>query len=293
MPEFASPLRYPGGKEGLNRLLGKIIQLNGLSDAIYAEPYAGGAGAGLRLLFGEHVAGILINDLDYCVIAFWRSILDRTREFLQLLAKTPVTLDEWFLQRSIYRKPARHSQLRVGFATFFLNRCNRSGILMDGGPIGGIAQKGKWRLDARYYPDTMRRRIERIVAYRDRIQVFNLDSLEFLRKTVKPLSKKRNVFVYLDPPYYVKGSELYLNAYEHKDHERVSKFLAQSHDFHWLMSYDNVRPIRTMYDEMQQVAFGLTYTAYKRRVGRELLICPNNLILPTKIKPWVERRNAS
>ena len=50
-----SPLRYPGGKSILSPLLGNFIEINNLLDGIYIEPYAGGAGAALKLLFSEYV----------------------------------------------------------------------------------------------------------------------------------------------------------------------------------------------------------------------------------------------
>ena len=291
MPEFASPLRYPGGKEGLSALLGRIIELNRLQDGVYAEPYAGGAGAGLRLLYGEFVSRILLNDLDYCINAFWRSVLGRTNQFLELLDNTPVTIEEWHKQRGIYLHPKRHSRLRVGFATFFLNRCNRSGILVDGGPIGGLNQTGKWKVDVRFYRETMRTRIERIAAYKDRVEVFNLDAIKFLRTVVSPLSRKEDTFVYLDPPYYTKGNKLYLNFYEHSDHKDVGEYLKREHGFRWVMSYDNVAAIRRLYQGFRQVRFGVTYTAYKQRAGRELIICRHDILLPKQIRPWIARRS--
>ena len=46
-----SPLRYPGGKSAMAELLSEIRRLNGLGDRAIAEPFAGGAGASLTLLF--------------------------------------------------------------------------------------------------------------------------------------------------------------------------------------------------------------------------------------------------
>ena len=56
-----SPLRYPGGKQILARVLAHLIQINGREGGIYAEPYAGGAGAALSLLFGEHVERLMLQ----------------------------------------------------------------------------------------------------------------------------------------------------------------------------------------------------------------------------------------
>jgi DNA adenine methylase len=200
MPEFGSPLRYPGGKTALGYFLGEVIALNGIQDCIYAEPFAGGAGAALSLLFSERVSKILLNDADPCIYAFWDSILNQSGRFLSLLDKTALTIDVWRRQRDIYRNPKRHSRVRVGFATFFLNRCNRSGIIMNAGPIGGIEQKGKWKIDARFNRQELRRRINKILVYRERIEISNKDAIDFLKNDVTPQARKKPVFVYLDPP---------------------------------------------------------------------------------------------
>jgi DNA adenine methylase len=280
MPEFASPLRYPGGKAGLSGFLSEVIRLNGLADGAYAEPYAGGAGAALQLLFSERVSRILINDIDRCVFAVWRAVLTRHERFLQLLDETPLTIDEWHRQRHIYLKPARHSTVELGFATFFLNRCNRSGILPTGGPIGGYSQAGKWKLDARFNRKELRRRIEKIISYRERIEAFNLDALVFLKEVVGPGSRNRPLLAYLDPPYYAKGQQLYLSAYKHVDHVKLAEFMRRTLPYRWLMTYDNVPQIRKIYAAFPRIPFNLSYTAYGRRAGQELLIHNGQLTIP-------------
>ncbi|MGC3997498.1 MAG: DNA adenine methylase [Anaeromyxobacter sp.] len=165
--------------------------------------------------------------------------------------------------------PKRHSALRLGFATFYLNRCNRSGIIVNGGPIGGKDQRGKWKIDARYNPAELDRRIRKIAAYRDRIALSNLDAIDFLDQ-VKALPAKEKPFVYLDPPYYAKGQGLYLNYYEPEDHARLATYLKKA-AFPWVLSYDNVPEVRRLYARLRQVPFDLGYSARERRIGSEVL----------------------
>jgi DNA adenine methylase len=289
---FASPLRYPGGKAGFTTLLTEIIQRNGLGGCTYAEPFAGGAGAALSLLYGEHVSRILINDLDPQLGAFWRSILDNTNEFLKLLWRTEPTVDEWYRQRTIYQNPGRHSKVRVGFATFFLNRCNRSGIIANGGPIGGLEQTGKWGIGARWNPEGLEKRIRRIAAYRERIDFFQMDARKFLSDEVLPRSRDA-MFVYLDPPYYKKGFQLYLNASSHADHENLARYLKRIRRFKWVASYDNAPEIAAMYKGLRRKKFDLTYTARERSVGNEILIHQPDLDVPTKLSQWIIGRSAT
>src|SRR3990172_10519518 len=157
-----SPLRYPGGKGKLARFLSDTLELNQIRDGIYVEPYAGGAGAALNLLLTESCSRIIINDIDPCLSAFWTTILTKKNLFISRLLNTNATIIEWRHQRNIYLKHEQHSTIKVALATFFLNRCNRSGIISTGGPIGGINQCGPWRIDARFNKRQLIRRIEKI-----------------------------------------------------------------------------------------------------------------------------------
>jgi DNA adenine methylase len=283
--EAFSPLRYPGGKQILARVLGHLIRINDCEDGVYLEPYAGGAGAALSLLYGEYVKRVLINDADSRVYAFWDGVINRTDQFLKLLHDTRLSVEEWKRQRHIYLNPGRHSRLKVGFSTFYLNRCNRSGIIMNAGLIGGLKQTGKWKIDARFNREDLARRVERVARYRERISLHNLDATEFLRAEMSNPSMVDRGFAYLDPPYYVKGSQLYLNHYTPADHASLARYLSTV-SFIWVMSYDNVPAIRKLYSSQRQVSFNLGYSARDWRIGRELLILPAHVRFPSA---WPKR----
>jgi DNA adenine methylase len=280
MPIVNSPLRYPGGKAVLADFLADVLAVNRLQDGIYVEPYAGGAGAALNLLFGEHVRHIILNDADPCIFAIWHASLNRTQDFIARLQEIPITIDEWKRQREIYQDQSRYSRIRVAVASFYLNRCNRSGIMANGGPIGGFDQKGKWKLDARFNRDELVRRIEKIHLYRDRISVYNMDAIEFLRQVVRKHEDLDRTLVYLDPPYFVKGSELYLNHYQSKDHTTLARFMKRQVSFKWVMTYDNVPEIRDLYAGLDAVDFDLRYSAHTSKMGNELLIHSHDVTMP-------------
>ena len=280
MPASYSPLRYPGGKAVLYKFLAEIIEENELQDGVYVEPYAGGAGAALNLLFAEHVERIMINDADRYIYAFWNAVLNQTDRFLKLIDETPITVDEWKQQREIYRTQKRHSNIRVAFATFYLNRCNRSGILMRSGVIGGPDQTGEWKIDARFNKDELAHRIERIAMYRDRIELHGLDAMDFLRNHVTKNPDASRALVYLDPPYYAKGSQLYLNHYTPRDHNRLARYIRPKRRLKWIMTYDDVPEIHELYATFNRVHFNLNYSAHTARPGNELLVWPDHVELP-------------
>jgi len=126
-----------------------VIQANGLKDGVYAEPFAGGAGVAIALLLDGYVEQIIINDIDLSVYAFWYSVLNHTEELCEKIVSTSVSMDEWYIQKQVFTDKDPAFLLELGFATFFLNRTNRSGIL-NAGVIGGKYQTGEWKIDARY-----------------------------------------------------------------------------------------------------------------------------------------------
>jgi DNA adenine methylase len=281
MPSHPSPLRYPGGKHSLAPLLAGIMVCNDLHDGVLVEPFAGGAGAALRLMFDEFASELILNDADPRIFAFWRAVLNQTEELVRRVRTAPITIRKWRQCRAIYDSGvSRQSQLDVAFSTFFLNRCNRSGILMDGGPIGGYDQGGKWKLDARFNREDLVARIRRVASYRDRIKVTRMDA----RKLLSGLCcKDDRLLVYLDPPYYHKGQRLYLNSLDHKDHQGLARLLSKDPPFRWVLTYDNVEAIREMYASFAPQPVELSYSAYRRGLGRELIIFDPRLKIPNEL----------
>lgn len=280
MPSYPkSPLRYPGGKASLYKFLADVLSSNGMKDGTYVEPYAGGAGAALELLFSEHVDRIILNDVDPCIFAFWDAVLRNNDQLVDLIRQTPITIEEWIRQREIYRSQAMHPRLNVAFATLYLNRCNRSGIIANAGPIGGFGQE-KWTIDARYNRQDLINRIERIHLYRERILVYNMDAIEFLKSVMRLGRQLDSTLIYLDPPYYLKGCRLYLNYYEHSDHAKLARYLKGRASLHWILTYDEVPEIQGLYKDCHQILFHPSYSAHTRRDGRELLIHRGDLIIP-------------
>lgn len=272
----SSPLRYPGGKSAMAGLLRHVRSLNGLGNHALAEPFAGGAGASLTLLYCEAAPEIYVNDADPAIHDFWWAILNRLGQFLDLVANTQVSIEEWHRQRDIYRSQGRVSRLRRAFATFYLNRCNRSGIIMNGGPIGGVDQTGKWKLDARFNKLDLRRRCERVAEYRERIHVSGCDGIEFIERL-----DASSTFFFIDPPYFDKGRTLYLNALDAGYHAALAERLRSMVDAAWVLTYDDCPEIRRMYHGWATIRpFALRYTASARRSGQEVLIVPKSLQLP-------------
>jgi DNA adenine methylase len=278
-----TPLRYPGGKAKLAGYVKRLMKENRLLDGEYVEPYAGGAAIGLELLFHDYVSRIHINDVSKPVYAFWKSVLDQSEELCRLVMKTPLTVAQWDKQKEVLGEPKGRSNVELGFATFFLNRTNRSGIL-NGGIIGGRDQTGPWKIDARYNAKELVRRIEAIARLRGQISLTRQDALKFLDAGVSRWPE--DTLIYLDPPYYVKGRDLYYDFYEQEDHERVATFvLGHIRHQHWIVSYDNVPEIRKLYEGARYVAYDIGYSARSASQGSEVMFFGHDLKVPRLVGP--------
>lgn len=268
---FHTPLRYPGGKRKLINYIKLLFHENALFDSEYVEPFAGGAGVAIALLLDEYASHVHINDLSRPVFAFWNCVLNATEELCRRIHDTAVTMDEWHRQRAVLEAANDVTLEDLGFATFFLNRTNRSGILW-GGVIGGKGQTGQWKLDARYNKVELIRRIKKISRYRSRISLYNEDAAHFLGHSLHGIS--RDAFVYLDPPYYVKGEGLYENFYSHGDHIEIARLVAQIGQ-KWIVSYDAAPEIQEVYAPFRSILYSLSYSAADRYRGSEVMFfCP-------------------
>ena len=170
----ASPLRYPGGKAALATFFGDLIERLGIENARYVEPYAGGAGAGVALLLQDRVQDLVINDVDPAVYCFWKSVVQQPDAFAALITDTALNVEEWRAQKATYRAADESDPLALGFAFFYLNRTNRSGIL-NAGPIGGVNQTGNYKINARYNPERLADRVAAIGEVGARITVLCRD----------------------------------------------------------------------------------------------------------------------
>ena len=273
-----SPLRYPGGKQKIAELISLIINKSGINNCTYIEPFAGGAGIALKLLLSGKVSEIVINDFDKAIASFWKAILTETDAFLELIEKTPVTIDEWRRQKEIYTK-SKHYSLRYGFATFFLNRTNHSGILSSG-PIGGVSQHNpQWLINARYNKQELISRIQSIAQKRANIHCYNKDILSFIEHYL-PLYQA-NGFVYFDPPYFFNGKRLYKNFFTPEYHSTVAQKIFTNVHCDWIVSYDDVPEVITLYKQYPAKHFSLSYSLANNGKGREIMFFKDARLCPS------------
>jgi DNA adenine methylase len=277
-----SPLRYPGGKNKLSAFIANICIDNDINGH-YVEPYSGGASVALFLLIEGYVQRITINDKDRSIYAFWHSVLNRTNELCELIENAELTIAEWKEQKGIQENKKTVDLLSLGFSTFYLNRTNRSGIL-NAGVMGGMEQNGNYLMNCRFNKTELIRRIRTIALHKKNIRLYRKDAIKLIDK-IEQESVNENTIFYFDPPYFLKASSLYMNHYEDKNHKIVSDRIKAIKTLKWIVSYDNVPEIKKLYSECSKKEFSFKHTAYKSRIGKEVLFFSNNVIQP-KIKKY-------
>ena len=102
-----------------------------------------------------------------------------------------------------------------------------------------------------------------------------MDAVELIRKLRVRLPK--NTLIYLDPPYYNKGKELYMNYYRDVDHQNIAKEIIKNKKQKWIITYDDANLIRKLYDNSKKRRYPLPYSAGKQKQGNELMIFSDNL----------------
>lgn len=276
-----TPLRYPGGKARFAPFVARVMAANGLEGGHYLEPYAGGAGVALELLFDGVASDVHINDADPAVASFWKAAVNHGAKLIQMVEAEPVTIEAWRHWRSVMLGEVKATPLHRGFATLFMNRTNRSGIL-KGGVIGGKAQAGTYKLDARFMRSALVDRLARIHSWRSHINVYCEDALSLLSRSSEILPARS--LIYLDPPYYVKGQGLYRNYYGHDDHLAIARLIQRANfSRNWIVSYDDVPEIRLMYARSRKISYDLYYTAQLRYEGAEVMFSKKGLRLPRSV----------
>ena len=275
---YYSPLRYPGGKGRLAPFMKLLIQKTGHTGGVYIEPFAGGAGIAINCLLNGVVSEIVINDLDKGIYSFWRSILSDTERFVNDIMTVPLNIDEWKKQHQIYLTNNQKYSYELGFATFYLNRTNRSGII-TGGMIGGKEQSGKWTLDIRFNREALASRICSLSAYKSKIHIYNQDVCSFLLHYIQKYTG--NTLVYFDPPYYVKGRELYLNFFKHADHVRIRSEIEQLGNVDWVITYDDCPEILDLYRGHICRRMQWNYSAATKRTVNEIIVFKNEKMIPS------------
>ena len=278
-----SPLRYPGSKAALVNYISELIKENNLAGCHFIEPYAGSAIVSLKLIENNIASKAIIVERDPLIYAFWQSVFDFSDMLVQKIYELPISIDTWH-EFQKYRKTDNlntYPLIEMGLAGFFFNRTNFSGIL-KANPLGGLKQESQYKINCRFNKSRLIEQIQKISQMRKRVKVVFGDALSYIKKSKSYYFKKHSCFLYVDPPYYEKGKDLYRYWYNHNDHKNLAQVLTKL-SIPWIASYDNHKEIRNIYSKANAVeTMYFDYTISRWRKEQELLI--SNLEIPPGVK---------
>ncbi len=280
-----SPLRYPGGKRKLAPLVADIFQRQGTDIKLFVEPFVGGAALSLCLLESGVAEEIAIADKDDLVAAFWQVVFSNEAEKLaDQVSNSKVNIRSW--RKIKADKPSRI--LDKAFKCIFLNRTSFSGILHDrAGPIGGIGQTGKYRIDCRFNKDALSRRIIELSNYKDRVRFIRCQSYKKtfsdIKQTKLAKNSNKNLYWYLDPPFIEKANFLYRSSFKPADHELLKKqILDANFPGNWVLSYDDVQIARDLYSKYK--GFSRVNLSYNARVDSVERLIASEIVVSNVIE---------
>lgn len=236
-----SPFRYPGGKTWLVPQIRLWFGAQAQKPIEFIEPFAGGSTVGLTVAQEAMAEHVTLVEIDEAVAAVWKVIINGEDD-VWLLAERIQRFDmsDQTVELELGRQPKTLNDL--AFRTILWNRISRGGILAPGAGRLKKGENGKG-LASRWYPDTLLKRITRIVELRERITFVEGDGLQMIEKLA---ACTENVF-FIDPPYTASSSGAGRRLYTHSviDHEALFRLVTKVEgDF--LMTYDNHPDVRRL-----------------------------------------------
>lgn len=280
--------RYPGGKSKLRNEIAFRLAKQTKHDGIqYREPFFGGGSIGLKLLSDNpDIKNLWINDKDIGIACLWTAVIRYPNDFKERVRNFKPSVQAFHDLRteltSISLMPKQRSKIvDIGFKKLAIHQISYSGLgTKSGGPLGGEKQKSDYKIDCRWSPEYICKKVDKLHSQFKTIEVHddgctNLDFLDLIENTTC------DSLLYLDPPYYIKGNNLYQCGFTVEDHKRLASALKNTKHA-WVLSYDDCDEIRELYKwacvDSLNVNYSITATKNENgdresRTKPELLIC--------------------
>ncbi len=275
-------IRYPGSKAKIvdkilrhfpANVMERLFQSRHLE---YREPFFGAGAIGLELLDRlPSSASIWLNDKDFSMVALWKSVWQDHAALIKEVRNFQPSVDAFYrFQEEDGRMDM--DPVRTGFQKLALHQISFSGLgAKAGGPIGGREQSSEYNVDCRWSPGRHVAEINRIHGlfskFGNRVRITTGDFAPLIDGAMP------HVFIYADPPYYEKGSQLYKHSMTDDDHRRLAKSFRSCRG-EWVLSYDDHEFVRTLYPWADIESVELTYTIASakrnRRKNSEIVIKP-------------------
>ena len=261
----------------VNEITGHLMQIyNQHSFTEYREPFMGGGAVCFQLLqkLFNPIRKVWINDLDRGIYAIWWATINDPGGFKKRIRHfKPSTKSFYAFRQELLDKErlATMDVLELAMKKLAVHQMSYSGLgTMAGGPIGGKTQKSsRYTVDCRWSPQNVFRNIDKVnrLLMGKEVTVTCVDYKDVLKDASSETA------VYLDPPYFEKGPELYQFCFTENDHRELHTILSNA-NFPWLLSYDDHNTIRELYRGCTIIRVPISYTIKGIARTFELLIMP-------------------
>jgi DNA adenine methylase len=278
--------RYPGGKSKLRDVIvRKLLAVPGCTE--YREPFFGGGCVGIKVLSDcPWFSSVHINDRDPGIYCLWATLLDNPRLLVDRINRFTPSVDQFDLFKHELTTCCPDTNdvnciADYGFMKLAIHQLSYSGLgTKSGGPLGGREQKSRYHIGCRWSPRSMISKINAIHSILSGRDVV-CSNADFASVIDAPGDR---VLMYLDPPYFVKGNDLYQHGFTESDHQRLARSLKET-EHGWVLSYDDCEFIRDLYSwadiqNTKEVSYSITATLDSQtgsrasRTKSELLISP-------------------
>lgn len=253
-----SPYRYPGGKSKVIDYL--YWHLESKKTGVLISPFTGGGSFELAMLEAGVVDKIHMNDLDPGVFSFWWVLKHMPFELINRIEEKLPTHEEYFQAQQLIKNDYKHADLiEAAWASFLVNRLAYSGVF-KANPLGGKFGTSNDLLQ-RWNPHDLVKRINKIHSMADQIKVTQLPAIELIEESYW----NENATLFIDPPYVVKGKDLYHCYFTEDDHIELSQILDSLHmgfpGADVVVTYDYCELLNTLYRSPVRRVVGRVYSA--------------------------------
>lgn len=255
----------------------------------------------LLLKSSSPINSIWINDKDIGIACLWTAVMDMNGGLEARIMYFEPTVEAFYSYKEdlINLTEIEDSDefiLDHGFEELALHQISYSGLgTKSGGPLGGRNQKPISSSAAEAYNEGFGWKPCKLSERRSIDQRWEpariIDKLYIINDLFKMMQVRENKctsydftdlidddscpsVIYLDPPYFDKGAELYQHSFTEADHIRLMESLRRT-NHRWILSYDDCREIRELYGWATiEVVKDINYSINTARTKSELIIYP-------------------